>query len=130
MVPVGEGHHTQIVKGLLDMCLLSVIVEEPSYGYGMVQRLNDYGWVITNENSFYPVLKRLQKQGLIESELVPSTSGPARKYYSATTAGNEMLDLWVTDWRSVRDGVDAVLDGRKPEKKKSKKSNKAKGKKS
>lgn len=130
MVPVGEGHHTQIVKGLLDMCLLSVIVEEPSYGYGMVQRLNDYGWVITNENSFYPVLKRLQKQGLIESELVPSTSGPARKYYSATAAGKEMLDLWVTDWRSVRDGVDAVLDQHKPPVKKSKKTDKGKGKKS
>ncbi len=128
MVPVGEGHHTQIVKGLLDMCLLSVIVEEPSYGYGMVQRLNDYGWVITNENSFYPVLKRLQKQGLIESELVASSSGPARKYYSATPAGKETLDLWVTDWRSVRDGVDAVLDHRHSATK-SKKSNKGKGKK-
>lgn len=128
MVPVGEGHHTQIVKGLLDMCLLSVIVEEPSYGYGMVQRLNDYGWVITNENSFYPVLKRLQKQGLIESELVASSSGPARKYYSATPAGKDMLELWITDWRSVRDGVDAVLDQRKPKTKK--KTNKEKGKRS
>ncbi len=112
MVPVGEGHHTQIVKGLLDMCLLSIIVKEPSYGYGMVQRLNEYGWVIANENSFYPVLKRLQKQGLIESELVPSSSGPARKYYSATAEGKEMLELWASDWHSVRDGVDAVLEGR------------------
>lgn len=111
MVLSDDRHHTQIMKGVLDMCLLSTIVEEPAYGYGMVQKLNGRGWVIAQEGSIYPVLKRLEKAGFITSELVASPSGPARKYYSATTTGVEILELWAADWRSVRDGVDAVLDG-------------------
>ena len=109
MVPDSNGHHAQIMKGVLDMCLLATIAEKPNYGYGMVQQLNDRGWVIAHENSIYPVLKRLTKGGYIESELVPSTSGPARKYYSATSDGEEVLAIWTADWRNVRDGVDAVL---------------------
>lgn len=92
------------------MCLLAIITEEASYGYGMVQRLNQSGWVIANEGSIYPVLKRLKKQGFIDSELVDSNSGPARKYYSTTDEGREMLEFWIADWQSVRDGVDAVLN--------------------
>ncbi len=111
MVLGKDGHHAQIMKGVLDMCLLATIVESPNYGYGMVQTLNERGWVIAHENSIYPVLKRLQKAGFIESELVASTSGPARKYYSATPDGEEILSFWSADWRNVRDGVDAVLDG-------------------
>ena len=109
MVPVVNGHHAQIMKGVLEMCLLAIIVEETSYGYGMVQRLNESGWVIANEGSIYPVLKRLKTQGFIDSELVDSSSGPARKYYSSTDQGREMLQYWMADWHSVRDGVDAVL---------------------
>jgi PadR family transcriptional regulator PadR len=111
MVLSDGRHHTQIMKGVLDMCLLATIVEDPAYGYGMVQKLNGRGWVIAQEGSIYPVLKRLEKAGFITSELVASSSGPARKYYSATAAGVELLELWAADWRSVRDGVDAVLSG-------------------
>lgn len=123
MVFDSDGHHTQIMKGVLDMCLLATITEAPNYGYGMVQSLNDRGWVIAHERSIYPVLKRLQKNGYIESELVASTSGPARKYYSATGDGEEILRFWEADWRNVRDGVDAVLDNpeKKPKKKPKKK---------
>lgn len=109
MVFDSDGHHAQIMKGVLDMCLLATITEAPNYGYGMVQSLNERGWVIAHERSIYPVLKRLQNNGYIESELVASTSGPARKYYSSTKDGEEILRFWEADWRNVRDGVDAVL---------------------
>ncbi len=126
-----DGHHAQIMKGVLDMCLLATIVEAPNYGYGMVQNLNQRGWVITHERSIYPVLKRLEKNDFIESELVASSSGPARKYYSATDDGREILRFWEADWRNVRDGVDAVLDGPgKPKKIQAKKAIKQPAKKS
>ena len=113
MVLSTDGHHAQIMKGVLDMCLLATIVDAPNYGYGMVQNLNERGWVIAHERSIYPVLKRLQNNGYIESELVASSSGPARKYYSATDQGEEVLRFWEADWRNVRDGVDAVLGSAK-----------------
>lgn len=109
MVLTNAGHHTQIVKGLLDMCLLASIANRPNYGFGLVKQLNELGWHIQNENSIYPVLKRLTAEGLIEAELVPSPSGPARKYHTATAAGREMLAEWIDDWSHVRDVVDVVL---------------------
>ncbi len=104
-----EVHHAQMLKGVLDMCVLASIVEEPSYGYALVTALNERGVAVPNENSVYLVLKRLSKAGRIESELVPSESGPPRKVYRATEAGRDVLYAWMADWSAVRNGVDAVL---------------------
>lgn len=109
MVSSVEVHHSQILKGVLDMCVLASIVEEPSYGYALVQKLNDRGVAVPNEGSIYLVLKRLQINGRIEGELVASESGPARKVYHATDTGRDVLAAWTADWQAVRDGVDAVL---------------------
>lgn len=110
MVLTNSGHHSQIVKGLLDMCLLGCINQEPNYGYQLVKHLNGFGWNITNEKTIYPVLKRLSRDGLIDSTLQESPSGPARKYHSTTEAGRALLAEWVEDWHHVKHTVDAVLD--------------------
>jgi len=109
MVAGDDAHHAQVVKGLLDLCLLATITDEPNYGYGMVQKLNDRGWMLANESSIYPVLKRLMASGCITAELTPSPSGPARKVYSVTEEGVAVLATWAADWRNVRNGVDSVL---------------------
>ncbi len=112
MVHGDVGHHSQLLKGLLDMCLLSVVSERPSYGYEMVRRLNEKGLDIAGETSIYPVLRRLGNKDLIESYLEDSPTGPARKYYRITPAGKAVLEEWVTDWQAVRNGVDDVLRDR------------------
>ncbi len=109
MVSRVEIHHSQILKGVLDICVLASIVEEPDYGYALAQKLKDGGLALPNESSVYLVLKRLEKRGRIESELVASESGPARKVYHATEAGKDVLMAWTADWQAVRAGVDAVL---------------------
>ena len=109
MVHGDVGHHSQLLKGLLDMCLLSVVSSGPSYGYEMVRRLNDRGLEVAGETSIYPVLRRLKKQDLVESYLEDSPAGPARKYYRITAAGKDLLSEWVEDWQTVRNGVDDVL---------------------
>ncbi len=109
MVSSVELHHSQILKGVLDICVLASIVEEPNYGYALVQKLQQRGLALPNEGSIYLVLKRLQKDGRIESELVASDSGPARKVYHATEMGRDVLMAWTADWQAVRTGVDAVL---------------------
>lgn len=93
------------------MCLMSIIDDEPSYGYEMVSKLRDRGLGLTSEGSIYPLLSRLQKAGMIESYLVQSSEGPARKYYRMSEPGREALAQWRHDWAVFRDSVDGVLTG-------------------
>jgi len=113
MVPkaAGQGRTSQLLHGVLDMCLLSLIEEEASYGYEMVSKLRDRGLDLASEGSIYPLLSRLQKQGMIEGYLVQSPAGPARKYYRMSEDGHKILDLWRQEWRDFAKSVDAVLEG-------------------
>ncbi len=109
---VGDTDRTsQLLKGVLDMCLLAVISEEPSYGYEMVRKLADRGLDLVGEGTIYPVLSRLQKGGLITGFLVESPGGPARKYYKVTTVGAKTLREWQEDWQRLVTGVEQVLKG-------------------
>lgn len=113
MVPKGTGQSrlTQLLHGVLDMCLLSLIEEETSYGYEMVAKLRDRGLDLASEGSIYPLLSRLQKQGMIEGYLVQSSEGPARKYYRMSDHGRKTLGQWQSEWGRFRDSVDTVLNG-------------------
>ena len=107
----GQGRATQLLHGVLDMCLLSIISEEASYGYEMVSKLRERGLDLASEGSIYPLLSRLQKQGMIEGYLVQSSEGPARKYYRMSGAGKVILDQWTKEWSEFRSSIDAVLNG-------------------
>ncbi len=104
-------HSSQLLKGVLDMCLLAIISEEPSYGYEMVDKLQDKGLELVSEGSIYPLLSRLQKKGFIEGYFVESTGGPPRKYYRIAPAGRHRLDEWSAEWRRLSRGVEEVLNG-------------------
>jgi len=93
------------------MCLLSIIDEEASYGYEMVSKLRERGLDLASEGSIYPLLSRLQKQGVIQGYLVQSSEGPARKYYRMSDRGRNLLQQWRADWSEFRNSVDAVLNG-------------------
>lgn len=103
---------SQLLKGVLDMCLLAIIAEEPSYGYEMARKLEDRGLALASEGSIYPLLSRLQRSGLVEGYLVESSGGPARKYYKIGRQGRRTLADWQAEWASLSSGVEAVLGGR------------------
>jgi PadR family transcriptional regulator PadR len=107
----GQDRTTQLLHGVLDMCLMSIIDEEASYGYEMVRKLRDRGLDLASEGSIYPLLSRLQKQGMIEGYLVQSSEGPARKYYRMSKPGQHALDQWRDDWAGFKASVDEVLNG-------------------
>lgn len=113
MVPrrTTNGRSSQLLHGVLDMCLLSIIDEEASYGYEMVSKLRERGLDLASEGSIYPLLSRLQKQGVIQGYLVQSSEGPARKYYRMSDRGRNLLQQWRADWSEFRNSVDAVLNG-------------------
>lgn len=93
------------------MCLLAVISEEPSYGYEMVRKLTERGLDLVSEGAIYPVLSRMQRNGLIEGYLVESPEGPARKYYRVEKKGTAALAEWTKAWHQLANGVGNVLGG-------------------
>jgi len=105
----GEGRGTQLLRGVLDLCLLAVMQEGPAYGYEMTKRLRARGLSIVGEGSIYPLLARLEREGLVETYRAASNGGPPRKYYRASAHGQEVLAAGVSEWRAARDAVDAVL---------------------
>ena len=102
---------SQMLKGVLDMALLALIAEEPSYGYEMVSKLRERGLELVSEGSIYPLLSRLQRGGLVESYLQESPGGPPRKYYRISSSGTASLAEWASDWRRLSTSVDRVLAG-------------------
>jgi PadR family transcriptional regulator PadR len=98
-----------MLRGVLDLCLLAVIVDEAAYGYEMTRRLRERGLSIVGEGSIYPLLGRLEREGLVETYRGASEGGPPRKYYRPSRAGRVALALGVEEWRAARDAVDAVL---------------------
>ena len=105
---VGESRHTQFLRGVLDLCLLAVMEDGPAYGYEMTKRLRERGLAIVGEGSIYPLLGRLERDGLVETYRAASNGGPPRKYYRAS-GGRRALATGVSEWGPARDAVDAVL---------------------
>jgi len=104
-----ESRSSQLLRGVLDLCLLAVIDDEPAYGYEMSKRLRQRGLAIVGEGSIYPLLGRLEREGLVETYRAASNGGPPRKYYRPSSAGRLALVTGVSEWRAARDAVDAVL---------------------
>lgn len=107
---VAAGRRTELLRGVLDLCLLAVMAEEPAYGYEMTKRLRERGLDLVGEGSVYPLLGRLERDGLVETYRAASDGGgPPRKYYRPSRAGQLALAAGVSEWRTVRDAVDAAL---------------------
>lgn len=99
-----------MLKGILPVLVIALLSEQESYGYELVSRLQSVGLDEIATGTVYPVLTRLERDGLISSRLVASPSGPARKYYVPTAAGDEHLGQAAAGWRSLARTVAAVLD--------------------
>ncbi|WP_052343833.1 PadR family transcriptional regulator [Kallotenue papyrolyticum] len=100
---------TELRKGILELCVLAILDREECYGYELVQRLQAYGKLLAGEGTIYPLLARLQRQGLVETSWRESHSGPPRKYYRLSEAGHQLLLELVDEWKSLRDSVDKLL---------------------
>lgn len=104
---------SQLLKGILDGCILAVIEKAPVYGYELSKKLQETGLDDVSEGTIYPVLLRLQKNGFIRGEMRPSDSGPNRKYYFLTDEGKEALETIIEEWQQLSSPVNELLMGRK-----------------
>jgi PadR family transcriptional regulator, regulatory protein PadR len=106
---VSGGRRTQLLRGVLDLCLLAVMGEGPAYGYEMTKRLGQRGLSIVGEGSIYPLLGRLERDGLVDTHRAASNGGPPRKYYRLSGQGQRALAVGIDEWQTTRDAVDAAL---------------------
>ncbi|MBV9344166.1 MAG: helix-turn-helix transcriptional regulator [Gammaproteobacteria bacterium] len=101
--------------GLVALVLLTVLARssEDLYGYEIAKRLQraNEGEALFKEGTVYPVLRTLAAGGLLTSRVVPSYSGPPRRYYRITDEGRAMLSQWSEIWRQTRGFVDRIIEG-------------------
>jgi PadR family transcriptional regulator PadR len=105
-----EVPRAQWLRGVLDMCLLAVIAEQPVYGYEMTVRLADAGLAVAS-GSIYPALGRLRNRELVEVFRRPGDGGPDRTYYRLSPRGTEVLGAWGREWHRFAQGVGALVAG-------------------
>ena len=103
--------NSQLKKGALELCVLSVLADGDCYGYDLVTRISEH--VTVTEGTIYPLLRRLKEDGQVETYLQESTSGPPRKYYSITEHGRDVLKESVSDWNELVSGVYAIILNRR-----------------
>jgi PadR family transcriptional regulator PadR len=107
-----DQRRSQLLRGVLDVCLLALIAERPRYGFEFTQALADEGLDLVREGSIYPLLARLERGGLVDSYRAASASGGApRKYYRLTGTGRAALAEGRTAWQGFAGPVTRILDG-------------------
>lgn len=114
--PLARKFQRELNAGLVSLVLLAILdrAEEDLYGYQIAKRLQREGSPssFVKQGALYPVLRSLSAAGLLASRVVPSYSGPPRRYYRITGAGRDTLAGWKTTWRRMRDFVDDFTDAK------------------
>ncbi len=101
--------NSQFKRGIIEMCVLKMISREDMYGFQLIESISQE--IEVNENTVYPILRRLTKQGLFDTYKKSMSIGAPRKYYSLTSEGKEKLVEYETEWRNFLDGVYKILGG-------------------
>lgn len=105
----------ELNAGTSSLVLLSVLSRsrQPMYGYQIARLLEDNGpdLPLMKQGTLYPVLRSLEENGLLNSMVEPSVSGPPRRYYTITPDGREALKEWLNIWKQTKKFVDTILKG-------------------
>lgn len=101
-----ENKITQLRKGILELAILGALSRGCHYGYSLVRTIAGTGDIDLTEGTIYPILGRLAKEGLIQSEWVESSQGPPRKYYTLTLKGGEAFRALAEEFRKLAAIVD------------------------
>src|SRR5437868_13032313 len=97
----------QLRKGVLDMCVLALLARQDGYAYDIASRLA--GEIGMGEGTIYPLMRRMQADGLVRTYLEESSSGPPRKYYQLTKAGHLALASQKAEWNGFVAAVARIV---------------------
>ena len=96
-----ERRITQLRKGILELAVMGVLYDDRHYGYSLVRVLSEAGSISLKEGTVYPILGRLDRDGLVRSEWVESAQGPPRKYYALTPAGRQLFAELIQEFETL-----------------------------
>ena len=99
-----ENTRAQMRKGVLEMCVLSIISQKEAYPSDIIKKLKEAKLIVV-EGTLYPLLSRLKNAHLLDYAWKESNSGPPRKYYSLTDTGKEFLTGLVETWSELNHAV-------------------------
>ena len=102
-----EGIEIQLKKGVLGFCVLALLSHRDSYAYEIASKLSHA--VDMGEGTIYPLMRRMQSDGLVATYLEESPSGPPRKYYRLTDAGRDALASQLAEWRHFTAAVESLI---------------------
>ena len=106
-----ENTQTQMRKGILEYCILSIISRGEIYASDIISELKKARMLVV-EGTLYPLLTRLKNNGLLSYNWQESTSGPPRKYYVLSPAGLEVLNRLDKTWEELAYAVQTSMEGR------------------
>jgi PadR family transcriptional regulator, regulatory protein PadR len=107
---MSEALQVQLRKGVLEMCVLALLSHEDGYAYDIAARLAEL--IGMGEGTIYPLMRRMQNDGLVATYLAESDSGPPRKYYRLTAAGRAAAKGQIAEWHTFTDAVGRVVGER------------------
>jgi PadR family transcriptional regulator PadR len=102
-----EPIQVQLKKGVLELCVLALLSRGDSYADEIASRLAE--GIDMGEGTIYPLMRRLQAEGLVDTYLVESPNGPPRKYYRLTAAGRSSFSMQKSEWTAFSSAVEAIL---------------------
>ena len=105
---MAESLQIQLKKGVLEMCVLALLSKGDNYAYDIASRMAEA--VGMGEGTIYPLMRRMQNDGLVTTYLQESGSGPPRKYYRLTRAGRTTLAAQTAEWSVFTGAVAKVLN--------------------
>ena len=99
-----ENTKAQMRKGVLELCILSIISEKEAYPSDIIKRLKESELIVV-EGTLYPLLTRLKNSGLLSYNWKESSTGPPRKYYNLTELGSTFLSDLIDSWNNLVNAV-------------------------
>ena len=105
---------TQLLKVVLDGCVLAIIADHEIYGYELIQALREDGFDSIVGGTLYPLLAKLENRGDLIGQFKTSPDGPQRKYYAITPQGLQTLTTFNHQWFQLKAHVDHILTRRTP----------------
>jgi len=108
--PTIDQRRAQWLKGVLDVCVLSALKDGEAYGYDLAQTLEGTGLGPIKGGTLYPLLRRLERDSLVETTWRASPQGPARKYYRLTSAGATAAVVASKAWLSFVEAAGLLIN--------------------
>lgn len=103
-----EAIDIQLKKGVLGLCVLALLARSENYAYEIASQMAQA--IGMGEGTIYPLMRRMQSDGLVSTYMVESPAGPSRKYYRLTPAGRTALAAQSAEWRGFAAAVDDLLN--------------------